>query len=384
VTLIQAAVAWQVYAISNSALQLGLIGLVRFAPALGMSLIGGAVADSYNRRNIILISQFVPLTVAVVMLAAIAGDRVTLALLYTVVLVTGLASAFEQPARQAILPAIVPPYLFARAVAINSTMQALAFATGPTVAGAAIASFGVAAAYIAYGAFVLLSMTAMLWVPAVRSSTRSGVGWNAIREGLHFVWSRPVLLGAMTLDMFAVIFGGARALLPIYATDILHAGAFGYGLLYAASEVGALVTSILLLMLPSIDRIGRALLISVAAYGIATMAFGISRSFLLSLIAFTAVGMADQVSVITRTMTIQFLTPDELRGRVSAVNSIFISASNQLGAVESGFVAALTNATFSVVSGGLGCLAVVGIVAARVPALRNYRIGTAMSRTFTR
>ena len=384
VTLIQAAVAWQVYAISNSALQLGLIGLVRFVPALGMSLIGGAVADSYNRRNIILISQLVPLTVAVVMLAAIASGRVTLALLYAVVLVTGLASAFEQPARQAILPAIVPPYLFARAVAINSTMQALAFATGPTVAGAAIASFGIAAAYIAYGVFVLLSMTAMVWVPAVRSQSRSGVGWNAIREGLHFVWSRPVLLGAMTLDMVAVIFGGARALLPIYATDILDAGAFGYGLLYAASEVGALLMSILLLVLPPIDRIGRALLLSVAAYGIATMAFGISRSFVLSLIAFTAVGMADQVSVITRTMTIQFLTPDELRGRVSAVNSIFISASNQLGAVESGFVAALTNATFSVVSGGLGCLAVVGIVAARVPALRNYRPGNVMWQASTR
>ena len=384
VTLIQAAVAWQVYAISNSALQLGLIGLVRFVPALGMSLIGGAVADSYNRRNIILISQLVPLTVAVVMFAAIASGRVTLALLYAVVLVTGLASAFEQPARQAILPTIVPPYLFARAVAINSTMQALAFATGPTVAGAAIASFGIAAAYIAYGAFVLLSMTAMVWVPAARSHSRSGVGWKAIREGLHFVWSRPVLLGAMTLDMFAVIFGGARALLPIYATDILEAGAFGYGLLYAASEVGALLMSILLLMLPSIDRIGRALLLSVAAYGIATMAFGISRSFVLSLIAFTAVGMADQVSVITRTMTIQFLTPDELRGRVSAVNSIFISASNQLGAVESGFVAALTNATFAVVTGGLGCLAVVGIVAARVPALRNYRAGHAMWQASTK
>ena len=384
VTLIQAAVAWQVYAISNSALQLGLIGLVRFVPALGMSLIGGAVADSYNRRNIILISQLVPLTVAVVMLAAIASGRVTLALLYAVVLVTGLASAFEQPARQAILPAIVPPYLFARAIAINSTMQALAFATGPTVAGAAIASFGIAAAYIAYGAFVLLSMTAMVWVPAARRHSRSGVGWNAIREGLHFVWSRPVLLGAMTLDMFAVIFGGARALLPIYATDILDAGAFGFGLLYAASEVGALLMSILLLMLPSIDRLGRALLLSVAAYGIATMAFGISRSFVLSLIAFTAVGMADQVSVITRTVTIQFLTPDELRGRVSAVNSIFISASNQLGAVESGFVAAATNATFSVVSGGLGCLAVVGIVAARVPALRSYRTGNATSQTSTK
>jgi hypothetical protein len=256
-------------------------------------------------------------------------------------------------------------------VTVNSTMQALALATGPTVAGAAIAVAGAGPAYAAYGIFVAISMLAILPV-RVRSSTRSGVGWHAIREGLHFVWSRPVLLGAMTLDLFAVIFGGARALLPIYATDILDAGAFGYGLLYAASEVGALLTSIVLLLSPPIHHLGRALLYSVAAYGVATIAFGLSRSFPVSLLAFTAVGMADQVSVIARATTIQLLTPDGLRGRVSAVNSIFISASNQLGAVESGLVAALTSAVFAVVTGGLGCLAVVGIVAARVPALRHY------------
>lgn len=374
VTLFQAAVAWQVYEISGSAFQLGLIGLVRFVPALGMSLIGGAVADSYNRRNVILMAQLVPLAVTIVMLAAIAGDRVTLPLLYGTVLVTGLAAAFEQPARQAILPSIVPPYLFERAVTINSTMQALAMATGPTVAGATIAASGVGAAYLAHGAFVAVSMAGMMRVPAIRSGTRSGVGWSAIREGLHFVWNRPVLLGAMTLDMFAVIFGGARALLPIYATDILGTGAFGYGLLYASSEVGALVMSIALMLSPPIQRIGRALLLSVAAFGIATTVFGLSRSFVVSLVAFMAVGMADQISVIMRATTIQLLTPDELRGRVSAVNSLFISASNQLGAVESGFVAALTNATFAVVSGGIGCVAVVGIVAARVPALRNYTL----------
>lgn len=373
VTLIQAAVAWQVYEISGSAFQLGLIGLVRFVPALLMSLVGGAVADSYNRRNIILAAQLVPIAATAFMLAAIASDRVTLPFLYTVVLVTGLASAFEMPARQAILPSIVPAHLFARAVTINSTMQALALATGPTVAGAAIAVSGTFAAYVAHVAFVALSMMSMWHVPAVRSSTRSGVRWNAIREGLHFVWSRPVLLGAMTLDMFAVIFGGARALLPIYATDILNAGAFGYGLLYASSEIGALLMSVVLLLSPPVRRIGRALLGSVAAYGLATVAFGLSRSFVLSLLAFLIVGMADQVSVIMRATTIQLLTPDELRGRVSAVNSIFISASNQLGAVESGFVAAITSATFAVVSGGIGCVAVVAFVAARVPALRNYQ-----------
>lgn len=378
-TLIQAAVAWQVYEISGSAFQLGLIGLVRFVPALAMSLIGGAVADSYNRRNIILLAHIVPLAVTGVMVAAIAGDRVTLSLLYSVVLVTGLASAFEQPARQAILPSIVPPNLFERAVTINSTMQALAMATGPAVAGATIALSGVGAAYMAHGALVVVSMAGMMRVPAIPSGTRSGVRWSAIREGLHFVWSRPVLLSAMTLDMFAVIFGGARALLPIYATDILGTGAFGYGMLYAASEVGALLMSVVLVLSPPIQRIGRALLYSVAAYGIATIAFGLSRSFVFSLVAFTIAGMADQVSVIMRATTIQLLTPDALRGRVSAVNSVFISASNQLGAVESGFVAALTNATFAVVSGGIGCVAVVAFVAARVPALRNYRIGPQFS-----
>ena len=372
-TLIQAAIAWQVYEISGSALQLGLIGLVRFVPALGMSLIGGAVADSYNRRNIILLAQLVPAATTAVMLAAIAADAVTLGLLYGVVLLTGLASAFEQPARQAMLPSIVPAYLFARAVTVNSTMQSLAFVTGPTVAGAAIAAAGVGAAYVAHGAFLAVSIVAMLRVPAVRSGTRSGVGWTAIREGVQFVWSRPVLLGAMTLDMFAVIFGGARALLPIYATDILDAGAFGYGVLYASSEVGALLMSIVLILSPPVRQTGRALLLSVAAFGVATIAFGLSRSFALSVVAFMAVGMADQVSVVMRTTTIQLLTPDELRGRVSAVNSVFISASNQLGAVESGFVAAVTSATFAVVSGGFGCLAVVGIIAARAPSLRRHR-----------
>jgi hypothetical protein len=257
-------------------------------------------------------------------------------------------------------------------VTVNSTLQALALATGPTVAGAALAVSGASAAYIAYGVFVALSMAAMARVPSIPSSTRSGVGWPAIREGLQFVWHRPVVLGAMTLDMFAVIFGGARALLPIYATDILHSGAFGYGVLYASTEVGALLMSLYLLLSPPIHRIGRSLLVSVAIYGGATIVFGFSRSFVLSLVAFLVVGMADQVSVIMRATTIQLLTPDELRGRVSAVNSIFISASNQLGAVESGFVAALTTATFAVVSGGIGCLAVVWYVAARVPALRNY------------
>jgi len=203
---------------------------------------------------------------------------------------------------------------------------------------------------------------------------RAGIRLQAIREGLGFVWRSEVILGCMALDMFAVIFGGASALLPIYATDIPHVGARGYGILASSFEVGALVASAALIARRPIIRAGPALLVTVAAYGIATIAFGLSRWFPLLICAYAAAGMADQVSVVLRNTVIQLSAPDLLRGRVSAVNMIFIGASNQLGAAESGFVAALANATFSVVSGGLGCLVVVAIVAARLPRLRRYRI----------
>ena len=196
-----------------------------------------------------------------------------------------------------------------------------------------------------------------------------------IREGVQFVWQRQVLLGAMTLDMFAVIFGGAKALLPIYAADILHVGPQGFGLLSASMDLGALLMSIALVVMPPIERTGRALLLSVATFGITTIVFGLSRSFPLSLATYMAVGMTDQVSVVMRQTTIQLATPNALRGRVSSVNIVFIGASNQLGGVKSGFVAANTNATFAVVSGGTGCLAVLALIAARMPDLRHYRVG---------
>ena len=203
---------------------------------------------------------------------------------------------------------------------------------------------------------------------------KRAVSLESIKEGVLFVARRQVLLGAMALDMFAVIFGGAQALLPIYAKDILDVGEFGYGLLYASLDAGALLMAIALVFLPPIKRAGRALLITVALFGIATIVFGISRNFYLSLAVYMCIGMADQVSVVLRQTVIQLATPDELRGRVSSVSQIFIGASNQLGAVESGLVAAATNATIAVVSGGIGTLAVVGIVAAKLPELRRYRI----------
>lgn len=377
-TIVQAAIAWQVYAISGSTLQLGVIGIVRFVPALGVSLIGGAAADVYDRRKIILLAQIAPLLATFVVLASIAAGNVPLLLLYGVVLVSGLASSFENPARQSLLPQIVPREAFTNAITVNSTIQSLSFVTGPAVAGMLIGWSGEGAAYAAAVGCTVVAVGAMLFVRVVEAPTEQRrVTWEMIREGVSFVAHRPVLLGAMTLDMFAVILGGAKALLPVYATDILHVGAVGYGILSGSLEVGALLMSGAMILLPPVKQTGRVLLASVAAFGLATIAFGLARSFPVAVVAYAFVGMSDQVSVVMRQTTIQLATPDALRGRVTAVNSVFISASNQLGMVESGLVAAVTSATFAVVTGGVGCIAVVAAMTGGIPALRRYRIDEA-------
>lgn len=373
--MLQAVVAWQVYLLTGSALDLGLIGLARFAPNLALSLVSGAVVDAYDRRTVLLAAQIVPVLGTAVMLFALVTGSVSIGLVYVFVFVLGVAAAFENPARQVLLPATVPRNLFSRAIVVNSTLQSFASVTGPALGGVLIAWRGLTFTYAVEGTLVLISIVALLQlhVPAAKGKGRAGLQLGAIAEGLAFVWSRPVMLGAMTLDMFAVIFGGAKALLPIYAVDILHTDASGYGVLSASLEVGALLMAVLLVALPPPTNTGRMLLASVAAFGLATVAFGVSTSMPLSVLAYAAVGAADQVSMVMRQNTIQLATPDELRGRVTAVNSVFVNASNQLGAVESGIVAAATNAVFAVVSGGLACCAVVGFIAWRLPELRTYR-----------
>ena len=377
-TLLQAAIAWQVYEISRSELSLGLLGVARFLPALGMSLIGGAVADSYDRRKVLILAQLGPLGCVGVLLAATVGGWVSLPLIYALVLLLACAAAFENPSRQALLPLVVPRETFLNAVAVNSTIQQLAFVSGPALAGLVIGVAGMGSAYAVYLAVVGAGVLLLLALrPRPPEGERRKVSIAAIKEGVQFVRQRQVLLGAMALDMFAVIFAGAQAMLPIYAEEILDVGPRGYGLLASSQAVGAFGMAFLLVLLPPIRRTGRALLWAVAGFGLATMLFGISRSFPLSLLAYAATGAADQISMVTRHTTIQLATPDALRGRVSSVSSVFIGASNQLGMVESGLVAALTNATFAVVSGGAGCLAVVGLIAAKMPELRRYAIAPA-------
>jgi MFS family permease len=374
-TLMRATVAWHVFELSRSPFYLGLIGLVQFVPAFSLLLVGGMVADRYERRRIVMIAQLVPLAGALLLARLTATEAATLSSLYAVVFAMAGAAAFDNPARASLLPNLVPTADFPRAVTVASTVQALAFASGPAASGMIIAAAGVAAAYAAVAVLLVVAIGALMQVrPSWPQGTGSTMGWQAMVQGVRFVASRPVVWGCMLLDMLAVIFGGAAALLPVYANEILQVGPRGYGILSASLEVGALSTSLTLMLLPPIRRAGRALLVAVAVFGVATIVFGFSRWFPLSVAAYMLAGMADQISVVMRSTIVQLNTPDHLRGRVSAINFMFINASNQLGAVESGFVAALTSPTFSVVSGGVGCLLVVAAVARRVPALRNYVI----------
>ena len=375
--LLRTAVSWHVYDLTQSPFQLGMIGLIQFLPVLPLSLFAGAVADVVDRRRLLLIAQIVPLLCSLALCLATLSGNVRIPVLYVAIALAAIASVFESPARASILPQLVPRALFPRAVTVSSTALWLAFATGPMLMGFTAAKGGIASVYALHALLIAGSLASLLALPPLGAATSARVSWAAIREGLLFVWQSPVVLGCMTLDMFAVILGGATALLPIYARDILAVGELGYGVLSASLELGALAMSAALIFLPGFRRTGRALLVAVAVYGLATIVFGLSRYFPLSVLAYMVAGMADAVSVVLRGTAIQLSTPDALRGRVSSVNFIFIGASNQLGAAESGFLAAATSATFAVVSGGVDCLLVVALVAWRMPALRSHRTGDA-------
>jgi MFS family permease len=374
-TLLRSTVYWHVFQLTRSEAALGTIGLVQFLPALAFTLVGGMVADAYDRRRVMRLAQIPYLASAAFLFLATREGTVSVPWIYAVVFSNALAFAFDSPARQALLPSLVTPEAFPRAVVFASTGMALALASGPALGGVLIGFAGVESAYAAYAVLVALNLLGLSFVRPVREpAERRAPGWQAVREGLAFLRRSPVVLACMALDMFAVILGGATALLPVFATEILDVGAKRYGLLTSSLEIGALGTSLLLLARRPIERAGPALLASVAVYGLATIGFGLSRTYWLSVALYMLVGAADQVSVVMRQTAIQMNTPDALRGRVSAVNMIFINASNQLGAAESGYLAALTSAPFAVVAGGIGCLLVVALTARFVPALRSYRI----------
>ncbi len=374
-SLLHATLAWHLWKASGSYAFLGWLGAVEFAPVIPASLIAGALADSWDRRRIIIISQAVAMLAAAALWYGSANAAAEIPLVLISAFALALTTAFENPAGSALLPAMVPRELFQAATVVSSNVRNLAAVSGPVLMAAATKLAGIPAAYALTAGLFAISIVALARVvcPAIEGQ-RARVDWESIREGIAFVRGHAVILSSITLDMFAVIFAGATALLPVFADEILDVGEWGYGILSASMQIGTLLMAALLLVAPPIRRPGRALLVSVLFFGIATILFGLSRSFPVSVLAFLLAGMADQVSMVTRSVILQMSTPDALRGRVNSVNMIFIGASNELGAAESGFLAALTTATFSVVAGGVACLGVLGTIWAGVPSLRRYRL----------
>ncbi len=383
VSMVRAAVLWDVYQRSNSLAYVGLLGLLSFIPSPILALTGGIVADRFDRKRLVLGAQAVEFACAALLTAFAWADALPLALLIGLYVLNGSALAFESPSRQAILPGLAPKEDLARAVTVMSTAQALAFVSGPAMAGLLLGVFG---SHVAYGGATVLLVFAWSFVARVNIKRVERTGpqvppLRALLEGFAFLRSNHLVLAAMALDLFAVIFGGATAMLPVYADEILHVGPSGYGILTASLDAGAVLMSALLLILPPIERLGRAVVLGVLGYGAATIAFGLSRSIELSIVMYMVVGFADQLSVVSRSALVQLSTPDELRGRVSAVNTVFILASNQLTLAESGFVAALTTPTFSVVSGGIVVFFVTAIVLLLVPEFyRMKQSSTIMSQ----
>lgn len=372
--MVSVGVGWELYERTGDALALGLVGLVQIIPVLLLSVVGGYVADRYDRRRVALISQLVLIGCSVA-LAAISLTDSPLPLFYAILALIGAARAFNNPAESALTPLTVPPEQFMNAVTWNSTVWQLSAILGPALGGLLIAIaqdaalvyiVNAAAGGVLVGALLLLKVKQTVFMDAGEAPVQ------AIRKGWQFLRRSPVILAAISLDMFAVLFGGATFLLPVFAKDVLHVDPTGLGILRAAPSIGALCMALYLGRRHPFQQAGQTMLYAVAGFGVATIVFGLSTSFFLSVAMLFLLGALDNISVVIRHTLILTYTPDEMRGRVSAVNSVFIGASNELGGFESGIAAALLGPVGAVVLGGIGTMAVVGAIAYLVPPLRRF------------
>jgi MFS family permease len=369
--MLSVAVGWQIYAMTGRAFDLGLIGLVQFFPSVLLALPAGHLADQFDRRRIVLLGQIVE-WIAIVLLA-------TLTLLHAInevgilclLFVISTAKAFESPSMQSMVPALVPPSLLPRAMAVNGSAMQAAMIMGPALGGFLyIAGPGVV--YWVSAVLYLIAATMVAQLHYERAPPkREPATLKTLFAGVHFIRERKDILGVISLDLFAVLLGGATALLPIFAKDVLHTGPWGLGLLRAAPAVGALLMSFWLTRHSMQRRVGMTMFACVAGFGVATLVFALSKVIWLSLLALFALGAFDMVSMVIRGSLVQLDTPDAMRGRVSAVNGIFINTSNQLGEFESGMVAAWLGAVGSAVVGGIGTLVVVGLWMMMFPTLRQ-------------
>jgi MFS family permease len=364
-------IGWQIYELTNSAFDLGLVGLIQFVPAVVLTLLIGHAADRYDRRLIVRTAQGTYALAAVMITVATFMGILGRDLLFAAVFMIGCARAFEMPTAHALAPSLVPPAMISRAIAAWTSANQTAVICGPALGGL-IYTLSPASVGIVCLAFFACSITLVTLVRAQRPAPqREPPTFSSVFAGLEYIRTRRRLLGVITLDLFVVILGGATALLPIYARDILAVGPIGLGLLRSAPAVGALMTSIVLSRHPVERHIGRKMFAVVGIYGVTTIVFGLSSWFPLSLLALAVLGASDAVSVVMRFSLVQIETPDEKRGRVSAINYLFVGSSNTLGEFESGLVAAWLGAIPSVVIGGLGSLLVAGTWMLLFPDMRR-------------
>ncbi|MGO4198385.1 MFS transporter [Rhizobium sp. YAF28] len=353
------AMGWMIYDQTHSAFALALVGFCQFLPMAVLTFVVGHVADRFDRRRIGLACQLIEAITALVLAVATWQQWLSPVGILVAVTIMGAVVAFERPTMAALLPNIVPASMLQRAVATSTSLMQTALIIGPSLGGllygvSPIAPFAIAAVLFAVASFNVISIR-MEWTP----SKREPVTLTSVFAGVSFIRSRPVMLGTISLDLFAVLLGGATALLPMFARDILHAGPWGLGLLRAAPAIGALAMSIVLARRPLTSNVGRKMMAAVAVFGVATIVFSLSTNIALSVIALLVIGASDTVSVVVRSSLVQLLTPDEMRGRVNAVNSLFIGTSNQLGEFESGMLAGVVGPVMAGIVGGFGTIVVV-------------------------
>lgn len=373
--MLAVAVGWELYLRTRSAFALGLVGLAQVLPVIVLSLPAGHLADRRDRRRIVIATE-ASYALCSLGLLALSATNGPVPLFYLFIFLFGVAQAFNNPAGGSIVPLMVPAEHFENAATWNSSSWQLAAVIGPALGGVLIAVAGRSTPVYAFDAAAGLAVVVLLALIRAKQPPREATEattLESLREGLGFLWRTQLILATITLDLFAVLLGGAVTLLPIYATAILRVGAVGLGAMRAAPSVGAVAMAITRAHLPPFRRAGRTLLLAVAGFGLATIVFGLSRNVLLSVAMLAALGALDNISVVVRATLMLTRTPDGLRGRVSAVNGIFVGASNELGGFESGTLAAAIGPVGSVVIGGIGTLVVVGLVALIWPELRRLR-----------
>lgn len=372
--MMMVAIAWQVYQMTHSAASLGWIGVSGFIPILIFSLVGGLAADNMDRKKLLIYSQVFQAFVALVLAFTSYYGFITPVIIYILNALLSVGKAFQAPARQAIIPQLVPKEQFINAISLNTLVRQSSSVIGPSIAGFLIAFYGVNSIYFINAvSFLVLIITLVPINVHIRTVTeKAEFSFGSILEGVKFIYGNKILLWTMILDFIANFFSSATLLLPIFAADILKVGAQGLGVLYAAPAIGAVVAGLIMASLGNIRNQGKVILGSVLIYGAATIGFGLSGWYLLSLFFLSLVGAGDMVSTVLRNTIRQILTPDHIRGRMTAVNMVFIQGGPLLGEAEAGFVAAFTGAPFSVVSGGVITVVITILIGIYVVQLRNF------------